>query len=135
MPSAFGVVADAAERPTDDLLAQELRPEGADAEDVGDGVGVPALGQHRDRDDAADVLAEPARLADRVHDLAQEVLVGELVGAAAREAGAYSRLNSSISAAAAFLNAGSSASPDSSWAESTRSVFGRSSQSAVLARC
>ena len=34
--------------PADDLLAEELRAEGADAEDVGDGVRVPALGEHRD---------------------------------------------------------------------------------------
>ena len=29
------------------LLAEELRPEGPDAEDVGHGVGVPTLGKHR----------------------------------------------------------------------------------------
>ena len=49
----------------DDLLAQELGAEGADAEDVGDGVGVPALGEHRDRDDAADRLAELVRACRR----------------------------------------------------------------------
>ncbi len=81
------VVARAAERPADHLLAQELGPEGADAQDVGDGVGVPALGQHRDRDDAADVGAQAAGLADGVQDLAQDVLVLEVVDAAAREAG------------------------------------------------
>ena len=48
------VVGLAAQRAADDLLAQELGAEGADAEDVGDGVGVPALGEHRDGDDAAD---------------------------------------------------------------------------------
>src|SRR4051794_5277150 len=42
-------------------------------------IGVPALGQHRDRDDAADALAKLPRLADRIHDLAQEILVAELV--------------------------------------------------------
>jgi hypothetical protein len=47
---------------------------------MGDRVGVPALGEHRHRHDAADVLAELARLADRVHRLAQEVAVGEFVG-------------------------------------------------------
>ncbi len=41
-------------------------------EDVGDGVGVPPLRQHRDRDDAADALAEPTFAANRIHDLAQE---------------------------------------------------------------
>ena len=71
------VVGLAAERAADDLLAEELRAEGADAEDVGDGVGVPALGEHRDRDDAADRLAELAVLADGVHHLAQQVLVGD----------------------------------------------------------
>ncbi len=64
----------------DDLLAQQLAAERADAEHMGDRVGVPALGEHRDGHDAADVLAELARLADRVHRLAQEVAVGELVG-------------------------------------------------------
>ena len=67
-----GVVAEAAERAADDLLAEERGAEGAQAEDVGDGVGVPALGQHADRDDAADLLAEPALAADGVHHLAQE---------------------------------------------------------------
>ena len=60
----------AAQAAADDLLAQQLRAECADAEDVGDGVGVPALGQHRYRDDAADLLAEAARAADGVHHLA-----------------------------------------------------------------
>ena len=82
-----GLVADAAQTAADDLLAEELRAEGADAEDVGDGVGVPALGEHRDRHDAADLLAEPARLADRVHHLAQEVLVGDLLLGPVRLAG------------------------------------------------
>ena len=86
MPSVVGGVADAAQAAADDLLAEELGAEGADAEDVGDGVGVPALGEHRDRHDAADLLAELARLADGVHHLAQQVLVGELVGVAAGEA-------------------------------------------------
>lgn len=44
-----------------------------------DGVRVPALGEHRDRHDAADVLPEFAPLADRVHRLAQQVRIGELV--------------------------------------------------------
>ena len=37
-------------------------------------------------DDARDVLAELAGLADRVHHLAQQVLVGQVVGVAAGEA-------------------------------------------------
>ena len=48
------VVGLAAQRAADDLLAEELRAEGADAEDVGDGVRVPAFGEHRDGDHAAD---------------------------------------------------------------------------------
>ena len=43
-----GLVGAAAQAAADDLLAQELGAERADAEDVGDGVGVPALGEHRD---------------------------------------------------------------------------------------
>ena len=91
----------------DHLLAQELRAEGAHAEDVGDGVGVPAFGQHRDADHALDVLAELARLADGVHHLAQQVLVGQVRrhrgrGSAAR----YSALNSSISRGGDLLELG-----------------------------
>ena len=52
------VVGLAAQGAADHLLAEELGAEGADAENVGDGVGVPALGEHGDRDDAADRLAE-----------------------------------------------------------------------------
>ena len=37
------------------------------------------------RHDAADVLAELAGLADRVHHLAQQVFVGQVVGVAAGE--------------------------------------------------
>lgn len=35
-------------------------------------VGIPPLGQHRDRDDATNLFAEPILLTDSVHDLAQE---------------------------------------------------------------
>ena len=42
------VVGLAAQRAADDLLAQKLGAEGADAENVGDGVGVPAFREHRD---------------------------------------------------------------------------------------
>ena len=66
------IVGLAAQSAADHLLAQELGAEGAQTEDMGDGVGVPALGQHRHRDDAADLLAEPALAADRVHHLAQQ---------------------------------------------------------------
>ena len=73
-PFFVQVVGLAAQGAADDLLAQQLRAEGADAEDVGDGVGVPAFGEHRNRDDAADGAAELSRLADRVHDLAEQFL-------------------------------------------------------------
>ncbi|MGA7263084.1 MAG: hypothetical protein WBX30_19625 [Stellaceae bacterium] len=68
-----------AQRAADDLLAQQLRAESPDAENVGHGVRVPALGQHRHRDDAADALAEAAGFADRVHDLAQKILGADLL--------------------------------------------------------
>ena len=48
------VVGLAAKRTADHLFAEELRAEGADAEDVRDVVGVPALGEHRHRHDAPD---------------------------------------------------------------------------------
>ena len=47
-----------------------------------DGVGVPAFGEHRDRDDAADRAAKLAGLADRVHDLAEQFLVGDVLAGA-----------------------------------------------------
>ena len=77
MPVVVGGVAHAAQRAADDLLAEQLRAEGAHAEDVRDGVGIPALGEHRDADDAPDVLAELARLADGVHHFAEQVFVGQ----------------------------------------------------------
>ena len=79
-------VGGAAQRPPHDLLAEELRREGADAEHVGHRVRVPALGEHRDADHALDLLAQAPGLADGVHDLAQQVLVGDRVGVALGEA-------------------------------------------------
>jgi hypothetical protein len=76
------VVGLAAQGAADHLLAQELRAEGADAEHVGDRVGVPAFGEHRDRHHAADRAAELPGLADGVHDLAQQFLVGEVLAGA-----------------------------------------------------
>ena len=55
---------------------------------MGDGVGVPAFGQHRHRDHAADLLAEPAGAADGVHHLAQQLA---LAGLALHAAGAFAR--------------------------------------------
>ena len=81
-----GLVGAAAQAAADDLLAQQLGAERADAEDVGDGVGVPALGEHGDGDDAADRLAELARLADGVHHLAHDLAVVDVLGLAAGDA-------------------------------------------------
>ena len=74
------LVGAAAQAAADDLLAQQLGAERPDAEDVGDGVGVPALGEHRDRDDAADRLAELSGLADGVHHLPHDLPVVHLLG-------------------------------------------------------
>ena len=62
------------------LLAQQLGAEGANAENVRDGVGIPALGQHGNGDDATDRSAKPTGLAYGVHDLAQQVVVREVLG-------------------------------------------------------
>ena len=83
-----GGVAHAAQAAAHDLLAEKLGAEGPDAQDMGDGVGVPALGEHRDADHALDVLAELAGLADGVHHLAEQVFVGQVLGVAAGEADA-----------------------------------------------
>ena len=88
MPLLVGGVTHAPQAAADHLLAQQLRAEGAHAENVGDGVGVPALGQHGDADHALDVFAELAGLADRVHHLAEQVFVGKVLGITAGEAGA-----------------------------------------------
>ena len=81
-PFFVQVVGLAAQGAADDLLAQKLRAEGANAENVGDGVGIPALGEHRDGDDAADGAAELAGLADGVHDLAEQFLIGDVLAGA-----------------------------------------------------
>ena len=62
----------------DDLLAEQLATEGADAEDVGDGVGIPTLGEHRHAHDAAHLFTELSPLADGVHHLPEELLVSNL---------------------------------------------------------
>ncbi len=49
---------------------------------MGDGVGIPSLGEHRDRDDAADRTAKLAGLADGVHDLAEQFLIGDVLAGA-----------------------------------------------------
>ena len=43
-------------------------------------LGIPALGQHRDGHHATGIATEAARLSDRVHHLAQQVLIGEVLG-------------------------------------------------------
>jgi len=45
---------------------------------VGDGVGVPAFGEHGDGYHAADGIAQAADLADGVHDLAQQRSIVQL---------------------------------------------------------
>ncbi len=47
-----------------------------------DRIGVPAFGEHRNRNHAADRVAQPARFADGIHDFAQQVLVGDVLGLA-----------------------------------------------------
>ncbi len=88
MAVVVGGVAHAPQGAADHLLAQQLRAKGAHAENVRHGVGVPAFGEHGDADDAADVFAELAGLADGVHHFAEQIFVGEAVAIAAGEAGA-----------------------------------------------
>jgi hypothetical protein len=85
-PFGIQIIGIAAEAAPDDLLAQKLRTESPNAENMGDGVGVSAFGQHGDGDDAAHLLAKPPSLADRVHDLAQQVGVGEFTDFARAQA-------------------------------------------------
>ena len=70
----------AAKGPADDLLAQQLRAERPDAEDMRHRIGVPPLRQHRDRNDATDRFAKTSDFTDRVHHLAEKVLVGDGLG-------------------------------------------------------
>ena len=79
-------VAHPAESATDDLLAEKLGAKRADAKDVGNGVRVPPFGEHGDGDDAADALAELARLTDGVEDFAEKIFGGDGVGITAWEA-------------------------------------------------
>ena len=70
----------AAEGASDHLLAQQLGTEGPHPENMGHGVGVPALAQHGHRDDAAYRFTEPSRFPDGVHDLPEQVLVTDVLG-------------------------------------------------------
>ncbi len=123
------VVGLAAERASDDLFAQELGAEGANAEDVRDGVRIPAFREHGDGDDAADGAAELAVLADGVHDLAQQFLIGDVLRWRGRRrcARSISRRKRSISSAAMPRKLSSRASPASSCSLSMSSVLGRGS--------
>ena len=47
----------------DHLLAKKLRHEGSQPDDVGDGVAIPALGQHANADDAANIAARRVKRA------------------------------------------------------------------------
>ncbi len=67
------------------LLAQELRPERPHPQDVRHRIGVPPLGQHRNAHHAAHLLAQLPLLANRVHHLAQQVFIGQLVRVPPRE--------------------------------------------------
>ena len=79
-PVRVGIVRLAAERAADDLLAEKLRAEGADAQHVGDGPRVPALGEHRYRNDAADRAAQRVRLSDGIHHLPQQIVIRQVLG-------------------------------------------------------
>src|ERR1051325_5502421 len=53
------------------LFTQQLAAESADSENVRHTICVPALGQHRDRDDTSDLFARSSRLANRVDQLSE----------------------------------------------------------------
>jgi hypothetical protein len=55
-----------------------LGAERANAQDVRDGVGVPAFGQHRHRNNATNLLPEATFAANGVHDLPQESALAHL---------------------------------------------------------
>ena len=74
------VVVLTAQTATDDLLAKKLGAERANAEDVRNGVGIPALGEHGNGDDAANGFAELAFLANGVHHLAEKIGIGDFAG-------------------------------------------------------
>ena len=73
------IVGLAAEGASDDLLAQELGAKGADAEDVSDGVRIPAFREHGNGNAAADGAAELPWFADGVHNLAKQFLIGDVL--------------------------------------------------------
>src|SRR5216684_532905 len=46
---------------------------------MSDRVSIPALGKHRHRDDAPDSSTKLARFTDRIHDLAEQFLIGDIL--------------------------------------------------------
>src|SRR4051812_26788848 len=49
---------------------------------MGHSVGIPSLGEHRDRHNAANGPTKLARLANRIHNFAKELLIGNVVSSA-----------------------------------------------------
>jgi hypothetical protein len=78
------VIAHPPEATSYDLLAKELGAESPDTQDVGDGVGVPPFGQHGDADHTPDGLPQFAGLADRVHNLPEDLVVRNFLRVPAR---------------------------------------------------
>ena len=70
-------VAYAPKSATYDLLTEKLSAEGSDAEDMGDGIRVPTLGEHGDGDDTADTFAKFAGLSDGVENFAKQIFCGD----------------------------------------------------------
>ena len=70
----------AAQRAAYDLLAKKLCAEGSHAEDMCDGLGIPAFGQHGNRHDAPDGPAKAAFFSNSVHDFTKQVLIGNVLG-------------------------------------------------------
>ena len=81
-----------AQRAADDLLAEQLCAEGANAQHVADGVRIPPFGKHRHRHHAANRIPQPTRLAYGVHDLAEQSRVADVLGLAG-VAGAFDDLS------------------------------------------
>ena len=65
-----------------DLLAQKLQAEFSQADDVRDGVCIPAFRKHGDGDDAAHMLTERTALADSVNDFAENFRVRNILSRA-----------------------------------------------------
>src|SRR5690606_38411030 len=68
---------------TNHLFAQQLGTERTHAEDVSDGVGIPAFGEHGHRHDATDLLTQAPLLANGVHHFAQKFAVTQVLSLSA----------------------------------------------------